>query len=313
MKPPTISVVICTSDRGTQIISAVESILANDHPAFELMVIDQSKDKTTAHALQPFAHDRRFRYIPVRFRGWARGHNLGLRLARSPIIAITDDDCWVPSDWLRTIERELQSEPQAAVLYCNVLPGPHDARAGFVPGYQCSRRIVVNTLRDKWYLRGIGAGMAIHRDRVLAMGGFDEALGPGATFKSAADVDIAIRAILFGWSVIGTPATYVIHYGFRTWKEGRHLTARNWEGLGATFIKPLKAGYYQAGILIWYELRPVLLEPLLPLLRLKRPHGLGRFVAFMRGCLRGFAHPIDRKYLMYQLAQINVTAAVQSL
>ncbi len=301
MNHPTISVVICTSDRGEQVVNAVESILANDHPAFELIVIDQSRDTATGCALQRFAQDRRFRYIPVRFNGWARGHNLGLRMARSPIVAITDDDCVVPPDWLHTIEQELQAEPQVMVLYCNVLPAPHDPDAGFVPEFQCSQRLVVHTLQDKWYLRGIGAGMAVRRDQALAIGGFDEALGPGARFKSAADVDIAIRAILFGGSVVGTPATYVIHYGFRTWEEGRHLTARNWEGLGATFVKPLKVGYYQAGILIWYELRFVLLEPLLPLLKLKRPHGLGRFVAFTHGVLRGLVHPIDRKSLKYRI------------
>ncbi len=301
MNSLTISVVICTSDRGERVVNAVESVLANDHPAFELIVIDQSRDTATGCVLQRFAQDRRFRYLSVRFKGWARGHNLGLRIARSPIVAITDDDCVVPPDWLHTIEQELQAEPWATVLYCNVLPAPHDADAGFVPVFQCAQRMVVHTLRDKWYLRGIGAGMAVRRDQALTIGGFDEALGPGARFKSAADVDIAIRAILFGGSVVGTPATYVIHYGFRTWEEGRHLTARNWEGLGATFVKPLKVGCYRAGILIWYELRFVLLEPLLPLLKLKRPHGLGRFVAFMRGVLRGLVHPIDRKSLTYRI------------
>lgn len=299
MSHPTISVVICTSDRGGTVADTVASILANDHPAFEVFVIDQSSDAGTAQALQQFHHDRRLHYVPVRFKGWAKGHNLGLRIARSPLIAITDDDCVVPPDWLRILETEMGAEPHAAVLYCNVLPGPHDPSAGFVPGFQCPRRVVVNTLREKWYIRGIGAGMAIHRERILAIGGFDESLGPGGTFKSAADVDIAIRAILAGWSVVGTPATSVIHYGFRTWQEGRRLTARNWEGLGAAFVKPVKAGYFEACILLWYELKPVLLEPLLSLSPLQRPHGLGRFVAFMRGCLRGLLHHIDRKRLVY--------------
>ncbi|MGQ9482008.1 glycosyltransferase family 2 protein [Chloroflexus sp.] len=299
MSLPTISVVICTSDRGGTVADTVASILANDHPAFEVFVIDQSGDAGTAHTLQQFHHDRRFHYLPVRFKGWAKGHNLGLRIARSPLLAITDDDCVVPPDWLRILETELRAEPRTAVLYCNVLPGPHDPSAGFVPGFQCTRRVVVNNLREKWYVRGIGAGMAIHRERILAIGGFDERLGPGSTFGSAADVDIAIRAILAGWSVVGTPATSVIHYGFRTWEEGRRLTARNWEGLGAAFIKPVKAGYHEAGVLFWYELKPVLLEPLLPLLRVQRPHGLGRFVAFTRGCLRGLLYQVDRKRLVY--------------
>lgn len=309
MSLPTISAVICTRNRGERAVSAVTSILRNDHPSFELIVVDQSTDTVTANALQPFQADPRLRYVASPTKGLGIARNIGLQLARSPFVAFTDDDCRVPSNWLQSIEAELTREPRAAVVFCNVVAGPHDKSAGFIPAYQRRQRAVVRTFWAKCRARGIGAGMAVRRDLVLAMGGFDESLGAGGRFPSAEDADLALRAIVHGWYVVETPATYVIHDGFRTWSEARELAARDWEGLGAAYIKPLKAGYWRAGIVLLYELLvPAFIEPLMPLLRLQRPRGLGRLVALIRGCVRGLAVPIDSEHLVYQRATLPAVA-----
>ncbi|WP_298818389.1 glycosyltransferase family 2 protein [Chloroflexus sp.] len=314
MKEPTISVVVCTRNRAESAAIAVASILANDHPAFELIVVDQSTDTATEVALRRFQHDERLRYVASTTKGLGVARNIGLQLAQAPLVAFTDDDCRTPSDWLRVIEAELQQEPKAAVLFCNVLSGPHDADVGFIPAYQCQRPKLVMTFWDKCRARGIGAGMAVRREPVLMMGGFDEALGAGGLFPSAEDADIALRAIAAGWYVVETPATFVIHDGFRTWREARELAARDWEGLGAAYVKPLKAGNWRAGIVFLYELLvPALLEPLLPVFRLRRPRGLGRFVAFARGSLRGLAYPIDRERLVYRAVTPLSAPVEQSL
>lgn len=314
MSIPTISAIICTRNRGESVVAAVESILANDHPAFELIVIDQSTDTITAMALRRFQHNHRLHYIASSTKGLGVARNIGLQLARAPLVAFTDDDCRVPANWLRTIEQEFQREPRAAVLFCNVLPGSHDESAGFIPAYQRQQRTVVKSFCGKCRARGIGAGMAVRRDPVLAIGGFDEALGAGGKFPSAEDADIALRAIAHGWYVVETPATYVIHDGFRTWAEARELAARDWEGLGAAYIKPLKAGHWRAVVVLGYELLvPAFLEPLMPLLRLRRPRGLGRLVALIRGCARGLAHPVDRERLVYQPIATAPTTVERSL
>ncbi len=314
MTAPTVSVVVCTRNRGESIVATVASLLANDHPAFEVIVIDQSTDTTTATAMRRFQSDRRVRYVATETRGLGIARNIGLQLSQAPIVAYTDDDCRVPPDWLRVLETELRAEPRAAVLFCNVLEGPHDATAGFIPAYRRRQRAVITSFGGKCRARGIGAGMAVRRETVLAMGGFDEALGAGGHFPSAEDADIAVRAIAFGWYVVETPATYVIHDGFRTWQKARALAARDWEGLGAAYIKPLKAGYWSAVVVLLYELLvPALLEPLSPLLRLRRPRGLGRLVAFLRGCARGWACPIDQTRLVYRLSAPMPTTAERSL
>jgi hypothetical protein len=49
---PAITTIICTRNRGASAAETVQSILANDHPSFELIVVDQSTNSETADALQ---------------------------------------------------------------------------------------------------------------------------------------------------------------------------------------------------------------------------------------------------------------------
>ena len=73
---------------------------------------------------------------------------------------------------------------------------------------------------------GLGAGMALRREAVLAFGGFDETFCPGARFASGDDWDISLRAMLCGWQVYDTAGISILHHGFRTLAEGRRPAAQ---------------------------------------------------------------------------------------
>src|SRR5262249_26842141 len=89
-----ISVVIATRDRGGQVVSAAQSVLADSRGDLEVMVIDQSSTLATAEAVRrsDLTADPRFAYRKVSTTGLSRGRNEGTRLARSEIVAYTDDD-----------------------------------------------------------------------------------------------------------------------------------------------------------------------------------------------------------------------------
>jgi hypothetical protein len=306
---PTISAIVCTRNRGASAIDTVRSILANDHPSFELIVVDQSTNGETAQALSQFRSDPRFHYFSTPTKGLGRARNIGMRQARAALIAFTDDDCTVPTGWLRIMEANFAREPLVTVLFCNVVEGEHDATAGFIPAYKRKNRILVKSFWGKCRARGIGAGLGVRRDPIQAIGGFDEALGAGGLFPSAEDADIAVRAIAHRQWVCETNEVAVVHYGFRTWKEARTLAARDWEGLGAAYIKPLKAGRLGALVVLLYELAvPCFLEPMMEMVRLRRPRGLGRMVHFIKGCMRGLSHPIDTAQIAYKTSAQPATS-----
>ncbi len=298
---PAISAVICTYNRGDRVVVAIQSILRNTHPDFELILVDQSENHDTEQAITAFLLDPRFHYIPSATHGLGASRNIGLEHARAEIVAFTDDDCSVPPNWLSVIERIFAQHLRVSVIFSSVKAGPHDQISGFIPTYTCRKNKIVRNICDKCLARGIGASMAVRHDPITRMGGFDEMLGAGSFFHSCEDADIAIRAIVTGQWVYETNDVVVTHYGFRSWYEGRALAQRDWTGIGAAYIKPLRAGYMSTLLLIFYELLgPCMLDPLKPILKLRRPRGFGRMIAFLRGIVGGMRQPMDRKNLTYR-------------
>jgi GT2 family glycosyltransferase len=296
-----VTVVICTCDRGRQVVATVESALANTYPEFQVLVIDQSRTDETAVAVEPLCVDPRFRYIHSSRRGKGRAQNLALDQAKSDIIAFTDDDCVVPPDWIEKNVRIFRQQPRVAVVFSNVAPAPHDANAGFIPSYVRQQSQLVRTMWDKSLAWGLGASMAVRRAAILEMGGFDEQLGPGSRFPSADDEDIAIRALLHNWWVYESSEITVIHDGFRTWEEGIALTRRDWLALGAVYAKPLKCGHGRVAIAALYKgVILGLIKPFAPLFSLQRPQGFRRFFYFAEGFMRAWQTAVNRHHILFK-------------
>lgn len=297
-----ISVVVCTRNRCDFTVGIMRTILLNEYPDFEVILVDQSTNNDTANAIGQFLGDPRFQYIHSTTQGAGRARNIGLSQAQGDIVAFTDDDCTVPSNWLEVIMGIFATYPRVAMLFCNVDPAPYDGSVGFIPAYQRHDDLLVRTLWDKCRARGMGAGMAVRRDFILSIGKFDENLGPGAPFLACEEGDLAVRVLLNGGWVYETHQTSVTHYGFRTWHEGKQLTKRDWFGIGAAYAKPLKCGYWRVIIIVMYEmLVEALLKPLTKLLRLKKPQGLKQVFYFFQGFVKGLRTPVDCQHIIYRL------------
>jgi GT2 family glycosyltransferase len=297
---PKVSIVISTRNRGDHMVATLNSALRNNHPSFEVILVDQSTNPDTARAVAVFQTDPRFRYVQSATQGASAGRNIGVAQARGEIVAFTDDDCLIPADWLSVLQETFLEHPNVAVLFCNVEPATYDHSAGFIPGYVRDDEKLVRSMWDKCRARGIGAGMAVRRSVLLGMGGFDESLGPGALFPDCEDGDVAVRALIKGWFVYETNKAAVIHNGFRTWHEGEALTARNWTGIGAAYAKPVACGHLDVLIVVLYEAFVVaLFGPMSSIFRLKRPTGFRRFLYFWRGFRHGLGNPVDPRQIRY--------------
>lgn len=297
---PLVSAVICTRGRGSRIVTTIDSILASDHPSFELIVVDQSDDDTTQQAVSSYLTDRRVRYVHRREAGLGRARNAGLAEARSDIVLFTDDDVTVPRHWLATMQRGIEQHPEVAVAFCNVDAAPHDREAGFVPAYHRTGTIEISSTWQKCRARGIGAGLGVRRTTVLAVGGFDPMLGAGAEFPSCEDGDIALRSLLAGHRVLETDAVAVVHDGFRSWAEGRDLTRRDWYGIGAAYSKPIRVGRLSAlPVVLWEGVVVAALLPVAGMIAGKWPPGVRRAVYFWKGFVEGFRRRVDPDTLLF--------------
>jgi hypothetical protein len=142
--------------------------------------------------------------------------------------------------------------------------------------------------------------MALRREVILALGGFDELIGPGARIPSGDDWDITARALLAGWHVYEAADVSILHNGFRTFEEGRKHAQRDWIAIGAVCAKPLRAGRLSAVVVpLWEFSVHALWPPLSDLLLLRRPRGKARVAGFLLGFSDGLRTPVDPKTLLF--------------
>jgi GT2 family glycosyltransferase len=298
--PALVTGVICTRNRPESLARLVSTLLAGENHPCEVLVIDQSDDPLYQRARELLPQDVRLRHVRSVARGKGQALNEALRLARGAIMVCTDDDCLAPRNWMSDMARALESQPTAALAFCQVLPVAHDCSAGYVPAHTLVRNRLLRSIADIRGGLGLGAGMAVRRDSVQSLGGFDESFGPGSRFPSADEWDLAIRSLLRGWHVFETAELTIVHDGFRTFEQGREHARRDWLALGAVCAKPLRAGHWKAAVVpVWLFPTRAVWPPLADALALRKPRGAGRIVAFVTGFAQGFRSPVDADTLRF--------------
>lgn len=297
---PPVTVVISTRNRGEKIAETIETVLLADHPDFEVRVIDQSDGDATSNALQRFLSDPRLVYIRTTCRGLSAGRNLGIHGARNELVAITDDDCRIPVDWLRELACAFDVDQRIGLVFGNVYPGPHDPGLGFIISYVRKEALLARSILDKHRVEGLANCMGVRKSAWRSLGGFDELLGAGAPFRAAEEMDLAVRALMAGYYVYESPDFSVSHLGFRAWGEERDLISGYLFGNGAAFAKHLR---YRPGpallLLLRLAGRWAFDHPRIDFARYP-PRWL-RLRAFLRGLLAGAVHPVDRATGLFSL------------
>jgi GT2 family glycosyltransferase len=99
---PEISVIIASYNASKTIERCLESLIRQiSRRTFEILLLDSSSDGTEKMVRSRFPFVQLHHSRDRQYCGEARNH--GLRLARAPIIAFLDADCYVNSDWIETI------------------------------------------------------------------------------------------------------------------------------------------------------------------------------------------------------------------
>jgi hypothetical protein len=196
---------------------------------------------------------------------------------------------------LDALATALLNDPSAGIAFGSVIPADHDPRQGFIVGYVPTeqRRLTgrLGKLRDG----GIGANMALRREAVEAVGGFDEFLGAGGFFPSCEDGDMAYRVLKAGYALLHVPHARVVHWGIRDWSSGSGLTRRTYMAVGAAYMKHLRRGDAAAATLLLQQVWFGVSNLAGALIRGRRPFGFGRLLALASGCWRSFELEVDER------------------
>lgn len=288
---PEISIIIATRNRPDTTAETVRSVLANVGARLEVIVVDQSDDDATWRRLAGrFAAERRLVYVTSGRRGVAAARNFGLALAQADVIAITDDDCLVASDWAARTLQIFRAHPAVDLLYGAVDAIPHDSERAFVPSFCPRARSVESGLAHGGArLKVMGAHMSLRRALAYAIGAFDERFGAGGLWGSAEDCEYHFRALARGHTVLIEPDLRVVHLGVRTMAEAWSLWWRDTRGAGALAAYMSAQGATLVGARFWGELvgRPIL-RALGNAARLRFPSGIRCVAVLFAGFACGY-------------------------
>lgn len=114
---PTVSVVMAAKNYARFLPTAVESVVAQTLPDWELVIVDDGSTDDTALVVRSCFADHRIRYVPSDRLGQSRAKNLGVGLTRGEYVAFLDaDDAWQPAKLERQL-LALKENPDAGVCF----------------------------------------------------------------------------------------------------------------------------------------------------------------------------------------------------
>jgi len=208
--PITITVLVSTRDRHVLLERCLRAVLAAPVQPAELLVVDQSsgtRSRDIARRLREAGHTH-LRWVRHTGSGLSASQNVGLYLARSSVVLVTDDDCVPAEDWVASAGRAFDQDPHLWLLGGRVeaLPGtglPVSLRTG-------SMAMALDAFTLPWDA-GSGNNFAISAAALAAVGGNDERLGPGAPLKGGTDMDLFRRVLRTGARGRYDPAVLVHH------------------------------------------------------------------------------------------------------
>ncbi|MBN0042172.1 glycosyltransferase family 2 protein [Cellulosimicrobium cellulans] len=216
---PSVSVVVATNRGGPFLAEALSSVLAQTHPAAELVVVDDGSPepadllRIVEDAARAVASPRP-RVVRQAPAGVSAARNAGVAETSGELLAfLDDDDRWHP-DRLRRHVEVMAARPDVVVSYCGMrtidVDGVELVAADQRPAGD--RRAVI---------RGPGVmlpNLVIRRETFDAVGGFDPA------FRQGEDMDLVLKAAGLGaFAFVGDVLVDYRHHASNTTRSYRDL------------------------------------------------------------------------------------------
>ena len=213
---------------------ALDSLLGQDHPDFEIVIVDNAPATAATRDLVAVRYaDRGVRYVREPVPGLAAAHNRGIAVAEADILAFTDDDVIADPHWLTALTAPFGADPRLGCVTGLILPARLgtpaqillESHGGFAKGFSPRRYDPAHPPADEPLFPftagrfGSGANMAFRAGPLRAVGGFDPATGTGTHAKGGDDLYAFVRILADGHPLLYTPEAIVWHHHRERWED----------------------------------------------------------------------------------------------
>lgn len=246
-----ISVVVPTRDRVALLKACLRSLRGSLGEGDELIVVDSASRST---AVLGVTESYGALYLRCEEPGASRARNMGWRAAKHDLVAFVDDDVRVAPIWAKALVDAFAANPGAAFVTGRTEVPPEQ---GFVERAVAIKDDPGPAILDASTsgILGHSANLAVRKDVLEKVKGFDERLGPGSDFRNTEDLDLFDRIFAAGLTGRYEPLAHGWHEQLRSQRE---LVALDWTygiGMGARVAKLLRTdrprARYAAGVIYW--------------------------------------------------------------
>lgn len=250
MTEPKISAIICTHNREQYLGAAIDSLLNQDFPDFEVVVVDNASSDRTSEIVKARPG---VKYVYEAVTGLSVARNRGAKEAKSEILAYLDDDAVASPSWLSALYDAYQSNEKLAIAGGKVtLIWPDGTTppqwlspglSGCLGAYDLGDSIVYIKQAG---MTPRGLNYSLRRTFLEQIEGFDVNLGRvGKNLLSNEELQMTERALKLDWQVAYLPDALVAHNVSPERLEQAWFLSRGWwQGISECYREQIagKAG-----------------------------------------------------------------------
>lgn len=197
---------MATINRKQEVVEFLESLANQSYKDFELIVVDQNDDDILDSVISEYKKSMNIIHLKSKIKGLSHARNIGIKYANGEIVAFPDDDCIYPEDLLENVFKVFSRNNTDIIT----------VKQKDYLGNELPKRFNKNIKRINMWLvwTHVSSIRLFFRKKVIDyVGFFDEELGVGEVtkWKGSEDIDLPIRALKNGFSILFVPDIYVFH------------------------------------------------------------------------------------------------------
>ncbi len=213
---PAATAVLTSFNKCEDVRENLAAIYRQTLPFAAVVVVDNASSDGTREMIEAEFPQVELVVMPTSDYGACETFNIGFACARTPLIAILDDDIVMPPDWLEKTTRRMEAEPPTTAIVSTKVVEP-----GMPESHRDSP--LVNTERYMSTFRGCAS---LARTAPLRQAGFYDV----RLFIYGNERDLTCRLLNLGYRVLQFPGAEVFHrtpFGIKPGPRSLYYHARN--------------------------------------------------------------------------------------